>query len=128
MFYAELDERDVVIAILQPPEGVDPAEEFGERENMISITRYDLSLLGCMYKRDTGEFIPGTTENASPLPNPIEQLQNDQNALMLGLMDLYSTQVQNEQDRQQAMDAIMMGMMDIYAQMEELKSKIGGNA
>ncbi|MCP1355099.1 hypothetical protein [Aneurinibacillus migulanus] len=81
------------------------------------------------YDDETGEFIPvPPPEPIPPQPNPIEQLQQDQNAVMLGLLDLYNQQQQSEDKRVRDSDAVMMGMMDLYKQVQELKAKIEGGA
>lgn len=81
------------------------------------------------YDEKTGEFVPTPPSGPIlPQPNPIEQLQQDKNAVMLGLLDLYSQQQQSEDKRVRDSDAVMMGMMDLYKQVQELKAKIEGGA
>lgn len=120
--YAKIDENSMVTGLVQSYREVDDP-------NFIPIDFYDISLLRATYNKETGEFIPASPlEPIPPQPNPIEQLQQDQNAVMLGLLDLYNQQQQSEDKRIRDSDAVMMGMMDLYKQVQELKAKIEGGA
>ncbi|MBN6186396.1 hypothetical protein JQN58_05270 [Aneurinibacillus sp. BA2021] len=77
-------------------------------------------------KRDSWvEITKEEFERHLPKPNdPIAQILSDQNAVMFGLMDVYSKQQQTETNRVQDADAVMMGMMDLYTQNAELKAEL----
>ncbi|WP_171253260.1 hypothetical protein, partial [Acinetobacter baumannii] len=74
---------------------------------------------------ETRTFVEVPNQPSSPTrPDPIQQLHEDQNAMMMGLIDLYVQQQKTESNRVQDADAVMMGMMDLYTQNAELKAEL----
>lgn len=83
-FYAEIDENGIV-------SGVSELRDKETKENLIEIEFFDSSLCGKKYDRETKTFIEQPKpESPPPQPNPIEQIQEDQGAVMMGMLDIYT--------------------------------------
>ncbi|NMF01487.1 hypothetical protein [Aneurinibacillus aneurinilyticus] len=86
--YAQLNESNIVVGISQLSNKVDLS-------NMILLESYDTSLLGATYDEESGEFVPAPPPEPVPQgPDPIEQLQAENAALMMQVAQL---EAKNEQ-------------------------------
>lgn len=95
------------------------------------MSRLDVREDGVWMIEEEGEWFYSTIEDYYKPKEPVVETDPQQaamDALMLGMIDLYSQQQQSEDKRVQESDAVMLGMMDLYKQIEELKNKIGGTA